>query len=119
MNRSNPVFAAVASLAVLSGATAAVADVAGAKAMVDAAKAHGVVGEQSDGYLGFVTPTSDAALQAAVAEINAGRAQVYRQTAAQNGVEPAAAGAAAFHTLFERMPPGQYYRAPNGAWNRK
>lgn len=119
MSRFSPIFTVLAGAAVLSASTAAVADVAAAKALVDAAKARGVVGEQADGYLGFVTPTNDAALEAAVSEINAGRAQVYRETAARNGVEPAAAGAAAFTALFNRMPPGQYYRAADGAWKRK
>jgi len=54
-----------------------------AKALVDGAKARGLVGEQGDGYLGFVMAAADPALAAAVAEINAGRAQVYRDTAAK------------------------------------
>ncbi|MDZ4375876.1 MAG: DUF1318 domain-containing protein, partial [Phenylobacterium sp.] len=74
----------------------AVAQTANAKAVVDAAKASGVVGEQADGFLGFVKPASDPAVQAAVAEINSGRAQLYREAAAKNGVTPAAAGASAY-----------------------
>ena len=50
---------------------------ASAKATVDAAKAAGVVGEQADGFLGFVTAAADPAIRAAVAEINAGRADLY------------------------------------------
>lgn len=116
MSRLNPLFAA---LAVSALAGAAYADIGASKALVDAAKAKGVVGEQADGYLGFVAPSGDAALQAAVSEINAGRAQVYRQTAAANGVAPGAAGAAAFNAIFNRMPPGQYYRTSEGVWKRK
>jgi hypothetical protein len=69
------------------------------KSAVDAGKAAGVVGEQADGYLGFVKPTNDTALKGAVAEINAGRADLYRQAAAKNGVTPEAAGASAFNTI--------------------
>ena len=65
-----------------------------AKALVDGAKARGSVGEQGDGLLGFVMAAADPALAAAVAEINAGRAQVYRETAARTGVTPDAAGQA-------------------------
>ena len=46
-----PVAAVVGSLTL---AGAALADPASAKAAVDSAKAAGVVGEQADGFLGFV-----------------------------------------------------------------
>src|SRR6187397_3211148 len=84
-----------ASALVLTGG-AAYAQTAQAKAAIDAAKAAGTVGEQSDGYLGFVADGGDAALRAAVAEINAGRAQVYREAAARSGASPEAAGASAY-----------------------
>ena len=91
-----------------------------AKAAVDAAKAQGVVGEQSDGFLGYPKGGADAAVKAAVEEINAGRAQLYREAAARNGVTPAAAGAAAFEQVVRaKLKPGEYYRTPDGAWARK
>ncbi|MCG9916618.1 MAG: YdbL family protein [Phenylobacterium sp.] len=98
----------------------ALAQTAQAKATVDAAKAQGVVGERNDGLLGFVISSSDAALEAAVNEINAGRAQLYRQAAARNGVTAEAAGAAAFtEVVSTRLRPGEYYQASNGAWVQK
>lgn len=98
---------------------AAAADIADAKAAVDAAKAQGLVGEQGDGYLGFVAGPADAAVSAAVNEINAGRAAVYRQTAGKTGVSPQAAGEAAATQLFAKMPPGQYYKPLGGGWTKK
>jgi uncharacterized protein YdbL (DUF1318 family) len=99
---------------------AAFAQSAQAKAAVDSAKAAGIIGEQADGYLGFVKTNSDGGLQSAVAEINAGRAQLYREAAARNGVSPAAAGAAAFEQVVKsRLKPGEYYRTPGGAWAQK
>ena len=89
------------------------------KMLVDGAKARGVVGEQADGFLGFVTPAADPALAAAVAEINAGRAQVYRETAARTGVTPDAAGQATAQQLFARLPAGQYFKTLTGMWVRK
>jgi uncharacterized protein YdbL (DUF1318 family) len=104
----------------VAAAGAAYADPAQSKAQVDAAKARGEVGEQADGYLGFVKPAGDPAVKAAVAEINAGRAQLYRQAAARNGVTPEAAGAAAFTQVVQsKLQPGEYYRTPDGAWVRK
>jgi uncharacterized protein YdbL (DUF1318 family) len=110
-----------AAVAVMA-AGAAFADPAQSKALVDAAKAAGAVGEQSDGYLNFVAPSSDAALKAAVAEINAGRNAVYKQAAASagNGATPEAAGVSAFKQVIEpKLKPGEYYRTPAGAWVKK
>lgn len=91
-----------------------------AKSAVDAAKAAGIVGEQADGFLGFVKPSSDTALKGAVDEINSGRADLYRQAAAKNGVTEAAAGASAFNTVVQsRLKPGEYYKPAGGGWVRK
>ncbi|MBC6982921.1 YdbL family protein [Caulobacter sp. 17J80-11] len=109
--------AALIGLFALAGA--ATAQVPNAKALVDAAKAQGVVGEQSDGYLGFVSDGGDPALKAAVAQINAGRGQVYRDAAAKTGVSAEAAGASSFAQRFPSMPAGQYYRAADGSWKQK
>jgi uncharacterized protein YdbL (DUF1318 family) len=111
------VFAALMLTAVAGPALAQ--DLAAAKAAVDAAKARGEVGEQGDGYLGFVRGPGDAALQAAVDAINAGRADAFRDAAAKTGVSPAAAGQAAAQQLFSRVPAGQYYKPLDGSWTRK
>jgi uncharacterized protein YdbL (DUF1318 family) len=101
-------------------ATAAIAQSADAKARVDAAKGAGIVGEQGDGFLAFVTGSPDAALQAAVSEINAGRAQLYREAAAKNGVSPTAAGASAFTSVvMARLKPGEFYKPTGGGWTKK
>ncbi len=101
-------------------ATPASADVAASKALVDAAKAKGTVGEQSDGFLGFVHGAGDAGLKAAVDEINAGRRDVYGQAAAKNGVSVEAAGQSAFtNVIFPKLPAGQYYRDASGDWKQK
>ena len=52
--------------------------------------------------------------------INAGRAQIYREAAAKNGVTPEAAGASAFvNAVQPRLKPGQFYRPAGGGWIRK
>ena len=110
--------AGVATVGIAAGA--AVAQTAEAKALVDAAKAQGAVGERNDGLLGFVGANTDPALEAAVNEINAGRSQLYRQAAARNGVTVAAAGAAAFtEVVSTRLRPGEYYQSSTSAWVRK
>ena len=98
---------------------AAFAQSAAAKATVDAAKAAGQVGEQADGYLGLVSADAPAPIRAAVAEINAGRAEAFKEAGAKTGVDAAAAGAATAQQLFARLPAGQFYRPAGGGWTRK
>jgi hypothetical protein len=106
--------------AVVAAGGAAIAQTADAKARVDSAKAAGVVGEQADGFLGLVTGAADPAVKAAVDEINAGRAQLYREAAAKNGVSPEAAGAAAFNSVVKaKLKPGEFYKPAGGGWVRK
>jgi uncharacterized protein YdbL (DUF1318 family) len=100
-------------------ATPAFADLASDKAAVDAAKAAGTVGEQADGYLGFVSGSADATVTAAVNEINAGRRGVYSQTAAKSGVTPDAAGQATGAQLIGKVPGGQYFKPIGGAWTKR
>jgi uncharacterized protein YdbL (DUF1318 family) len=104
--------------AMLAVGGVAQAQVSPAKAAVDAAKAQGTVGEQADGYLGIVSG-GDAALRAAVAEINMGRAAVYKDTAAKTGVTPEVAGQAVAMKLYAKLLPGQYWKPLGGGWMQK
>lgn len=105
-------------LAVTAAPGLALAQSQAAKATVDAAKAAGKVGEQGDGYLGIVSD-ADSAVRAAVAEINAGRKQVYGETAAKTGVTMEAAGEATARQLISRVPAGQFYKPLGGSWTKK
>ncbi|WP_420479679.1 DUF1318 domain-containing protein [Brevundimonas sp. FT23028] len=112
--------AAVAALGVAAGA--AFAQTAQQKALIDAAKVEGVVGEQADGYVGFRVPSSDAALTAAVQATNAGRRAAYARTAADTGGGATAedAGVRMFETqLLPRISSGQWYRNAQGQWVRR
>jgi uncharacterized protein YdbL (DUF1318 family) len=115
MSRFKNVFAAIALLLM---SAPAFADLASDKAAVDAAKAAGTVGEQADGYLGIVSG-ADGAVTAAVNQINAGRRQVYSQTAAKSGVTPDAAGQATGAQLIAKVPGGQFFKPLGGAWTKK
>lgn len=117
MNRHLTLTAAVLAALAFAPAAAIAMD---AKSVIDAAKTAGVVGEQADGFLGFVKPSPDTALKAAVEEINEGRAALYRQAAAKNGVTVEAAGASAYSTVVQlRLKIGEFYKPANGAWVRK
>ena len=109
---------AIAALALVLLATPAFADLAADKAAVDAAKVAGTVGEQADGYLGIVSG-ADGAITAAVNEINAGRREVYTQTASKSGVSPDAAGQATGAQLIAKVPAGQFFKPLGGGWTKK
>lgn len=107
--------AAVAALGVAAGA--ALAQTGQQKALIDAAKAQGVVGEQADGYLGFRTGAGPADLTAAVEATNTGRRAAYARSAADAGVTPEVAGARMFESqLMPRISSGQWYRNAQGQW---
>ena len=88
--------------------------------VVEAARAAGTIGEQSDGYLG-VRVAGDAELTKRVAQINIQRRAVYTDTAAsKTGVTVVDVGAATACQLFQtRVPAGQYYRATTGEWHKR
>ena len=88
--------------------------------VVNAAKAAGIMGEQADGYLGIrVEAQATDAMRTAMAQINAGRADLYRQAGTQTGTSAAAAGASSFTQRFNDIPSGQWYRDSSGSWIRK
>lgn len=120
MTRNDHFNIGLAVMAALAVAPAGIAQAANVKSVVDAAKAAGVVGEQADGFLGFVKPNSDAALKAAVDEINQGRASLYREAAQRNGVSVEAAGASAYTQVVQtKLKPGEFYKPAGGSWTRK
>ena len=90
-----------------------------AKDAIVAAKSAGMVGEQGDGFLGLVSGSAPAEVQAAVAEINTGRAAAYRDIANKTGVTQQAAGEATARQLTTRIAPGGYYKPLGGSWTRK
>lgn len=111
--------AALAAPAVASAVSAVTAR-QDARAVVNAAKAEGIVGEMADGYVGVrdegrMTP----AIRAAMATMNAGRAELYREAAASAGTDAAAAGASSFQQRFGSIPAGQWYRDAGGTWRQK
>lgn len=121
--QSSPVrhcIAATLALAALSYPLIAAAQSAAAVTRVDQARAEGAVGEQADGFLGFVALPVDPELRAAVAEVNDARQRVYVEAAQRNGVTPEVAGVATFKALFDtKLKSGDHYRDETGIWRRK
>ena len=109
------VAAAVAALGVAAGA--AFAQTAQQKAMIDAAKARGTVGEQADGYLGFRVTSSDPALTQAVTVTNSARREAYARSGQAAGTTAEVAAARMFEAqLLPRLSTGEWYRNSQGQW---
>ena len=104
--------------AIVGGVTIAAAQ--GAEASVVAnGRASGLVGEQSDGYLGFVK-TPSAELKAAVDAVNIKRRAYYTDLAAKRGAKIEEVAATTACELFRtKVAPGQYYRLPDGVWRQR
>jgi len=96
----------------------AVGAAGGAAALeLEAAKAQGLVGEQSDGYLGSVQPSAES--NALVASINEQRKVKYLEIATKNGTSLTDVEALAGKKAMEMTAPGGFIRVGAGAWKKK
>lgn len=94
--------------------------VAAASALIEAAKAECVVGEQADGYLGIVDPRkADAELRREVDSINMQRKAAYEKLAKRNAVTIQDAAALTAEKLINQAPSGQCVRDKDGVWYKK
>ena len=110
-----PFKSALVALAFLIGLTSA------AFAMdLDTAKAKGLVGEQTNGYVGLVTSSAPADVKQLVNDINARRRAAYQNVAAQTqGASLSDVEKLAAAKLIARTPSGQMVQDASGKWVRK
>lgn len=85
---------------------------------LDEAKASGLVGEQTNGYLGVVQSGS-AAAKALASDINAKRKAAYVDGAKSAGVELQVFEVRMGQRLQQRTPAGEYIQQPDGRWLKK
>ncbi|KEA64034.1 putative uncharacterized protein ydbL, may be related to amine metabolism [Marinobacterium lacunae] len=86
---------------------------------LDEAKARGLVGEQSTGYLGIVTGSANGEVKALVKSINDQRKSLYIQKAKEAGVEVKIMELRTGERLLKRAGNGEYVRTPDGKWIQK
>ena len=83
----------------------------------ETARAEGLIGEQPDGYLGFVTAPTPA-VRNLVTDINIKRKAAYTNGApAGSTVEQFAFTTAC--NLIAKTKPGEKYKAPDGSWQTR
>lgn len=84
---------------------------------LDEAKAQGLIGEMSTGYVGYPSPPSPAVQQLGDG-VNLGRKASYSSIAAQQGTSLSVVEQLAGQKLVGQAPAGQYVNAGSG-WQRK
>ena len=86
---------------------------------LDEARAQGLIGEQSNGYLGLVPGQSNAAAAALVQQINAKRRAAYQSVADDHGTSLGSVEALAGRKLIGRLGAGQWFQDQGGQWRRR
>ena len=82
-------------------------------------KADGLIGEQADGYIGFVTSNVSPELRALVEDTNAKRKAGYQKIAQKQGTSLSDVEMVGGNTAIEKTLPGNYIRDANGTWHKK
>lgn len=109
-------FAAAALAAALALAAPAMAQ----DSVISQARAQGLIGEQADGYLGFVPGAQISAdLRGRVEQNNMQRRQLYTRRANERGVSVNEMAAAVACEVFQsRIAVGEKYRNQAGQWRQ-
>lgn len=82
-------------------------------------KADGLIGEQSDGYLGLVAQNAPADIKELVAKVNAKRKAGYQKIAAKQGASLSDVEKVGGNTAIEKTLKGNYIRDASGTWRKK
>lgn len=110
-------FLGAAAVGLLALALIVTTPVTAASAIVEQAKAECIVGEQADGYLGYVPgATISSALRREVRDINQQRKSAYANLARKNGVSVEVTAALTAEKLIRQARSGQCVRNQNGRW---
>lgn len=109
----------IAALLLGATATSASAFQSGRDPAYQSARDNGLIGEKSDGYLGFVTAPTPM-VRALVEDINIKRKAIYSKEALANGatVEEMALRTGC-RLIAERTVAGEKYQTPSGQWKTR
>lgn len=84
-----------------------------------APKAEGLIGEQADGYIGFVSSNVPADVRRLVNETNAKRKAGYQRIAQKQGANLVDVEKVGGNTAIEKTLRGNYIRDADGVWRKK
>ena len=80
---------------------------------------QGLVGEQTDGYVGAVAPNPSAEVRDLISSTNDGCRKVYAELAQRNGITVEAVGVLSAEKLYAGAASGHYLQNKSGQWERK
>ena len=83
------------------------------------AKAQGLVGERSDGYVGYVVTPPGAEVKAVVKNVNNKRRAKFTETAKSNNLKTGQVGQLFYERAVKATTSGNYYQDASGAWIKK
>jgi uncharacterized protein YdbL (DUF1318 family) len=112
---------AFATAALAAAALALAAPASAQDSVISQARAQGLIGEQADGYLGFVPGAQISAdLRGRVEQNNMQRRQLYTRRANERGVSVNEMAAAVACEVFQsRIAIGEKYRNQAGQWRQR
>ena len=82
-------------------------------------KADGLIGEQSNGYIGLVSQGVPANIKKLVKDVNAKRKAGYKKIAAKQGTSLADVEKIGGNTAIEKTIKGNYIHDAGGSWRKK
>jgi uncharacterized protein len=86
---------------------------------LEEAKSSGIIGEKSDGYIGFVQDNAPPALVALVNDVNRQRRARYAEIAQQNNISINEVAQLAYLRAVEATKSGHFVEDAEGRWVRK
>ncbi len=108
----------MSNLMIVAAALAVATPVLAADPVVESALSNGSIGEQWDGYIGFVSATSGD-VKAAVDAINIKRRAGYTQIAAARNVTVDQFAQTTACSTLRSVKPGQAYKLKDGGWKKR
>jgi hypothetical protein len=86
---------------------------------IGAAKAQGLVGEASTGYIAAVQTPASAEVRALIADVNAKRKASFQSTAQKTGTSVAQVANRFYEIAIQKTAAGNYYQDAGGRWRKK
>lgn len=83
------------------------------------AKSKGLVGERTDGYVGYVAKPPTEEIKSMVKMVNNMRREKFRETAKNNDISIENVGILFYQRAVEETKSNQYYQDSKGDWTKK
>lgn len=83
------------------------------------AKSQGLIGERTDGYIGYVVPGVTDEVKSLVKSVNNKRRDKFQETAQNNSITVEAVGVLFYQRAVKETKKSHFYQTANGQWVKK